>query len=99
MMAFGVTVRRVVAIGVAESLILGIVAVGVGLAVGYGLFRWILESVLPAAIPDLAVHASINGWSYGMTVIIGLAAMAVAPIMVVRQLRRMNLPSALRYVE
>ena len=99
MMAFGVTVRRVVAIGVAESLMLGIVAVGVGLAVGYGLFRWILESVLPAAIPDLAVHASINGWSYGMTVIIGLAAMAVAPIMVVRQLRRMNLPSALRYVE
>jgi hypothetical protein len=55
--------------------------------------------VLPTAVPDLAVVPAVSAASYVVTVVIGLAVMVTAPVFVARQLRRMNLPSTLRYVE
>jgi len=99
MMAYGVTVPTIVSVAVAESALLAVLAAGVGLAVGQGLLAWILESVMPAAVPELAVLRHVRAGSYVMTAVIGIAAMLVAPLMITRQLRRTNLPNALRYVE
>lgn len=99
MMAFGVTVRRVVLVGVVESLLLGVVAVGAGIGLGLLVLHWILASVFPAAVPDLAVLQQVRPWSYGLTAVIGLAAAGLAPTLVVVRLRRMSLPDTLRYVE
>ncbi len=99
MMAFGVTVSRVVAIGVAESVLLGIAGIGVGLGVGLLILQWILDTVFPAAVPELSVLQSITPFSFAITAIIGLTAAAAAPTLVTRRLQRMDLPSALRYVE
>jgi putative ABC transport system permease protein len=99
MFAFGIRVRRVAFMSVAESLVLGVVGVGLGLGFGAAVLRWILESVFPAAVPDLAVIQSITTGSYLLTVGIGLVAAAAAPWLNVRRLRAMNIPSTLRYVE
>ena len=99
MFAFGVRLRRVAFMAFAESLILGVVGVGLGLGFGAALLRWILDTVFPAAVPDLAVIESIATTSYLLTVGIGVAAVAAAPWLNLRRLRSMDLPSTLRYVE
>lgn len=99
MLAFGLPVRRLVGIGVVESVILG--ALGIGLSLGLGLLvlRWVLDSVFPAAVPELAVIESVRAVSYVLTAVVGLAAVALAPLLITRRLRTMSLPSTLRYVE
>jgi putative ABC transport system permease protein len=99
MFAFGIRIRRVVAMAVAESFLLGVVGVGLGLGFGAALLQWILNGIFPAAVPELAVLPAIAPSSYLLTVAIALAAAAAAPWLNVRRLRAMNVPSTLRYVE
>jgi putative ABC transport system permease protein len=99
MMAFGVGVPRVVLIGVIESVLLGVIGIGVGLGVGLLVLHWVLGTVFPAAVPELSVLPAVAASSFVITVVIGLVATASAPTLVARQLERMNLPSTLRYVE
>jgi putative ABC transport system permease protein len=99
MFAFGIKVRRVAFMAFAESLVLGTIGVGLGLGFGAAVLRWILDSVFPAAVPDLAMLQHISVTSYLLTVAIGLAATASAPWFNVRRLRSMDIPSTLRYVE
>jgi putative ABC transport system permease protein len=99
MFAFGIPLRRVALMSVAESVMLGIVGVALGLGVGAALLQWILDSIFPAAVPDLAVIQAIAPSSYLLTVVIGVGAAAIAPLLNIRRLRAMNLPSTLRYVE
>lgn len=99
MFAFGIGIRRVVFMAVAESVLLGIVGVGLGIGFGAAVLHWILNGVFPAAVPDLAVVQSVATSSYLLTVAIGLIAATAAPGLNVRRLRTMNIPGALRYVE
>lgn len=99
MMAFGTPVRRIVLIGVAESLILGVAAATVAIVAGTLVLHWLLGTIFPAALPELAVLTSVTVPSYLVTIGIGLVASATAPTLVTRQLERMDIPSALRYVE
>jgi len=102
MFAFGIRARRVAFMSLDESLLLGIVGiVGVELGIGFGaaVLRSILDSVFPAAVPDLAVLQHVSVTSYLLTVAIGIAAAAWAPWLSVRRLRAMDVPSTLRYVE
>lgn len=99
MLAFGVPVGRVVAAAAQESLVLGLAGVGVGIGLGMAVLAWVLSTVFPAAVPDLAVIRATNTGSYLVTALIGTAAAVTAPVLVTRRLRRMNLPGTLRHVE
>lgn len=99
MFAFGTTIGTVLAMAVAESLILGGAGVGLGLGFGTAVLEWIIATVFPAAVPELTVHAATTAGSYLLTVLIGVAASAAAPVFTVNKLRKMSIPDALRYVE
>lgn len=99
MLAFGVGVPRVVAVGVAESVLLGLAGAGLGVGLGVVVLRFILGSVFPVAVPQLAVIESVRTSSYLLTAGIGLAAAAAAPTLVARRLRTLDLPGTLRTVE
>jgi putative ABC transport system permease protein len=99
MMAFGVRIPRILGMAVGESLILGAIGVGLGLGFGNAVLEWILATVFPAAIPDIAVVAAIQPLSYMVTVLLGVAATALAPLLNRRRLRRTDIPSTLRFVE
>lgn len=99
MMAFGLGVRRVVFAGVIESVLLGTVGIAIGIGLGLLVMQWLLDTVLPAAIPELSVFAHIDASSFLIVAAIGLAATASAPVLITRRLQKMNLPSTLRYVE
>jgi putative ABC transport system permease protein len=99
MMAFGVGVPRIVVIGVVESVLLGVVGIGVGLSLGLLMLHWVLATVFPVAMPQLAVTSVVAPSSYLITVAIGLTATAAAPMLMASPLRRMDVPSTMRYVE
>ncbi len=99
MFAFGIRIRRVALMAVGESFALAVVGVGLSLGFGAAALHWILASVFPAAIPDLAVLEEIEAASYLVTVGIALAAALAAPWLNVRRMRTMDVPSTLRYVE
>jgi putative ABC transport system permease protein len=99
MLAFGMRYRRVISLGIAESVLLGVGGVALGLAFGNIMLAWILGSVFPVAVPDLTVEQSIGFLSYLITTAIGLAAVTLAPVLNLRRLRTMSLPSTLRFVE
>jgi putative ABC transport system permease protein len=98
-MAFGVPVGRVVATGVAESALLGLAGAAVGLGLGTVMQDWLMRTVFPAAVPDIAFTGSTAPTSFVLVALIGLVATAIAPLLATSRLRRMNLPGTLRYVE
>ncbi|MEZ5179064.1 MAG: FtsX-like permease family protein [Acidimicrobiales bacterium] len=99
MFAFGVPLRTVVLELVVESALIGVVATAVGIGLGLGLLGWITGTLLPTTLPDLAVEPVVGVSTYVTAAVLGVVAVAVAPLLTVRRLRRMDLPSTLRVVE
>ncbi|WP_217913146.1 ABC transporter permease [Miltoncostaea marina] len=99
MRAFGLPLRSVVGVVVAESLIVGAVATAIGIGAGRLVLGWMLRSLAGTSVPDVGVEATLAASTLGLAVAIGLAAVAAAPLLLVGRLRRMDIPSALRLVE
>ena len=99
MFAFGVPVRRALAIAVLESLIVGVLGTAVGVALGMAVVGWVVHSVTPNTLPELGTTVSLSAGSLLAAAITGIAAVAVAPVLTLRRLRRMDVSSTLRVVE
>lgn len=99
MFAFGVRLRTVMRMAVVESLLLGIAATIVGVIGGYVMLTWAVESLLNNTAPDLGITQTISLSSMALVLILGVFAVAVAPLLTVRKLRRMDIPSTLRVQE
>ena len=99
MFAFGVPVGRVLRLGVAESLLAGLIATALGLAAGYGLLRWIVGSSMPETMPDVGTVLAISPATFMFALLAGTAAVALAPLLMRRRLERTDIPSTLRAVE
>ena len=99
MFAYGVPVRRVLGVLVTEGLLLGLLATILGVACGYGLLLWILRVVFPRSAPDLFVPLAVDVPGMAFTLATGIAVVALAPVLTLRKLRRMNVPATLRVLE
>jgi putative ABC transport system permease protein len=99
MFAFGLPIRSVLGVAVAQSMLAGALGTLVAIIPGYALLHWIIASYLEPTYPDLGIIVSISPASVATIVLVGVAAVALAPLLTVRRLRRMNIPAALRTVE
>ena len=99
MMAFGVPVRTVLRMATVESFFVGLLATIVGLIGGYILLQWTLTSALPDVFPELRMEVIISTKNLATASVLGIIAVAAAPLLTIRKLRRMNLPSTLRIME
>ena len=99
MFAFGVTLPRVIRMSVVESIIVGVLGTAVGIALGYTLLDWIVHTLLPDTVPDLGIHTTVSGGTILTSAIMGVAAVAVAPLFTIRRLRNMAIPDTLRVQE
>lgn len=99
MFAFGLEVRTVVAMAVAESVIVGLAGTLAGIGLGRLLLGWIVDSLVADVLPDIGVVTFVSGRTLATALALGLVAVAVAPLFVLRRLRRMDIPAALRVVE
>jgi putative ABC transport system permease protein len=99
MMAFGVPLRTVLRMATVESFFVGLLATIVGLIGGYILLQWTLTSALPDVFPELRMEVIISAQNLATASVLGIIAVAAAPLLTIRKLRRMNLPSTLRIME
>jgi putative ABC transport system permease protein len=99
MAAFGVPLRRLLGIEVVESVILGLVGTIVGVAAGIAVVVWIVEAKMSEMLPDLAIPLAVAPGTLLAAVGIGVVVVGLAPLLMARRLRRMDLPGTLRLVE
>jgi putative ABC transport system permease protein len=99
MFAFGLPVRRVLLVNVVESLIVGVLGTVVGVLVGRGLLEWLIRVLLPSTFPAVGVTVYLSLSTLLTAVAFGVVAVAAAPVLTVRRLRRMDIPSTLRVME
>ena len=99
MFAFGVPTWRVLAQAVTENAIIGVLATAVGIAAGLGVLSWVVGTLSRDVFPELGVAITISTGSIVTAVLVGVVAVAAAPLLGAARLRRMDVPSTLRVVE
>jgi putative ABC transport system permease protein len=99
MRAFGLPVRSVMAVVVKESVLVGVFATAIGLVTGTLILGWMLTSLAENSLPDLGISVYLAPQTLVIALIVGVVAVAVAPLFLIRSLRRMNVPDTLRVME
>jgi putative ABC transport system permease protein len=97
--AFGLPVRRVIGLETVEGLLYGIAGTAIGIGVGVLVVRWVTTSILSTTVPDMSIDVSVASGTFVSAAVLGVAAVALAPLLTVRRLRRMDVPGTLRIVE
>ncbi len=99
MFAFGLPARAVMTTEVVESLLVGLLGTALGVLGGWLLLRWLVTSLLPGTVPDLGIVTDVATRTLVLAVLMGVIAVAAAPVLTARKLLRMDIPSTLRVVE
>lgn len=99
MRAFGLPIRTVLGVVVKESALIGIIATVIGLVGGIAFLQWMLSSLATTTLPDVGIDVYLSPTTIIIAAIVGVASVAATPLLLVRRLQRMNLPSTLRVVE
>jgi putative ABC transport system permease protein len=99
MIAFGLPLRTVLAMTTVEAAVIGVLGTIAGLAGGYALLSWLVSTTIPGVMPELGVTAALTGGSIVAALLLGIAAVSIAPLFTLRRMRRMDIPSTLRLVE
>ena len=99
MFAFGVRPSAVLAVQVAESVLVGLLATAAGLILGRAILAWIVTELVPDTFPDLGIDAAVSPATLAAAGLAGVLALALAPLLAARRLRRMDIPATLRVVE
>ncbi|MFO7699368.1 MAG: FtsX-like permease family protein [Acidimicrobiia bacterium] len=98
--AYGVPRWKAVRISVVESLMIGAIATVFGLLGGLGLLWWFLNVLARQSMPEIGFDTVLSPGSVLVTVVIGVLAVGLAPLLTApRRLRRMDVPSTLRVME
>jgi putative ABC transport system permease protein len=99
MRAFGLPIRSVLGTLTKESVVIGVAATLVGVFVGTLMLEWMLRSLAARTLPDFGIERYVAPGTLLVAAAIGIAAVTVAPLFMIRRLRRMDLPSTLRVME
>jgi putative ABC transport system permease protein len=97
--AFGLPLRRVVALETAEGVLIGALGTAIGVGVGLLVVRWVVTTTLRTTMPDMGLDVVISVGTIVTAVALGVLAVAIAPLLTLRRLRRMDIPGTLRVVE
>ena len=98
MFAFGVRPPTVLRGLTLEALLVGLLGTLVGIGFGVLAVRWIVSGAA-ADMPDLGMIVSIAPTTIATAFVLGMLAVAIAPMFTYRRLRRMDVPSTLRVME
>lgn len=99
MFAFGLPRRTVVAMGMAENAVIGVLGTVVGVTLGFLLTRYTVEVQLHRTLPEFGMPASVSLTTGLVALAVGVGAVALTPLLTVRRLGRMDIPATLRVVE
>jgi len=99
MQAYGLSPGVGTRLSIAESAVVGVLATAVGIAGGLALASWIVGDLLRDTFPDLLASTTIAGGSLATACAVGIGAAALTPLLMLRRLRRLDVPATLRVME
>lgn len=99
MFAFGLPTRTVLGLAMAESAIIGVLATVIGIAAGIGLTWWLVQRLFADTVPDLLLVTAVEPATFLVAGLLGIVAVSLAPVLILRRLRHMDIPATLRVVE
>jgi putative ABC transport system permease protein len=99
MFAFGLPVRVVLWLAVVESAIVGLLGTVIGVVAGRLLLQWLIQVLIPQTVPDIGILIQVQPSTYLTAALLGVVAVALAPVLTVRRFLRMDIPATLRVVE
>ena len=79
--------------------LVGLVGSLIGLVGGLVFLQWMLDSLATTTLPDVGIDVYLSPTTILVAAFVGIASVAVTPLLLARRLRRMNLPGTLRVVE
>lgn len=99
MFAFGVPVRTAMLGAVVENALLGLGATLAGIVAGWLVLRWMVDYLLADTMPDLALPSSLEPATVLLALVLGVLAVALAPLLTYRKVRNMDIASTLKFTE
>jgi putative ABC transport system permease protein len=99
MFAFGVPVRTAMLGAVAENALLGLGATLAGIVAGWLVLRWMVDYLLADTMPDLDLPSALEPMTVLIALVLGVLAVALAPLLTYRKVRNMDIASTLKFTE
>ena len=99
MFAFGLPPRAGLRVITTESLAAGVIGTAIGVGLGLAVCSWIIHSLMAETFPDLSARLSLSTGSVALTLLVGIVAVTLAPLLAFRRVRAMDVPSTLRVME
>ncbi|MBZ0277570.1 MAG: FtsX-like permease family protein, partial [Anaerolineae bacterium] len=98
MFAFGMRIRTALRVPVVENLIMSVIGTVVGSLLGFAFLVLMLADVT-SILPDVNMAVVLHPLTLVMALVIALLVAALTPLLSVRKLMRMDIPSTLRVME
>jgi putative ABC transport system permease protein len=99
MFAFGVPVRTVTRLVMIENLLAGLLGTIFGIGLGMLVLFWIFSSPMMDMLPQFQFPVLLSPVTAGLAMLVGVGVVSMTPLLAMRRLRRMDIPSTLRVME
>jgi len=99
MFAFGLPPRAGLRVITTESLVAGVLGTAIGVGLGIAVCGWIIDVLMAETFPDLSARLVLSTGSVALTLLVGVLAVTLAPLLAFRRIRAMDIPSTLRVME
>lgn len=99
MFAYGVKVRKALRMAVVENTVIGVAATVIGFFGGLWMVWWVVNVTARETMPDIGLVVELSPTTLVTVIVLGILAVAMAPLFTARRMRHMDLPGTLRVME
>ena len=79
--------------------IVAAVLAAIGLVGGVVFIQWMLRSLATTTLPDVGIDLYVSPTTIVVAAVVGIAVVALAPVLLARRIATMDVPDALRIME
>lgn len=90
--AFGLRIRTATRMQMLENLVIGVLGTGLGLTAGWLVLSTVLVARVDTQLPDIKFALTLSPGS----ILLGALVVTLTPLLSIRKMRRMDIPSTLR---
>ncbi len=98
MFAFGLRIRTVTRMQMLENVLIGLAGTVIGVLVGWGILRAVFNMEM-VELEDIRFTISLSTPTLLLAVLVGVVVVGLTPLLSVRKMRKMDIPSTLRVME
>jgi putative ABC transport system permease protein len=99
MFAFGLPIRTVTRMQIIENMLIGIMGTLVGIVLGWLTLQAFIGTRLEEQLEDINFIAAVEPTTILISAILGVLVVALTPLLSIRKMSKMDIPSTLRVME